>query len=58
MPKCEGLNHSCCVLAGIGVAVPALLPKAYTHYAAALLFAYFGYKLLREVRNVFFVASV
>jgi hypothetical protein len=29
---------------GIGVAVPTLLPKAYTHYAAALLFAYFGYK--------------
>jgi hypothetical protein len=29
---------------GIGVAVPALLPKTYTHYAAALLFAYFGYK--------------
>ncbi len=29
---------------GIGVAVPTLLPKTYTHYAAAALFAYFGYK--------------
>lgn len=35
---------------GIGVAVPALLPKFYTHYAAAALFAYFGVKLLREAR--------
>lgn len=35
---------------GIGVAVPALLPKVYTHYAAAALFAYFGVKLLREAR--------
>ncbi len=35
----------------IGAAVPALLPKLYTHYAAALLFAYFGVKLLREARE-------
>ena len=34
----------------IGVAVPTLLPKTYTHYAAAALFAYFGYKLLREAQ--------
>lgn len=33
---------------GIGVAVPALLPKQYTHYAAAGLFAYFGVRLLQE----------
>ena len=26
----------------IGVAVPALLPRAYTHYLAAALFAYFA----------------
>ena len=36
---------------GIGVAVPTLLPKAYTHYAAAALFAYFGVRLLREARE-------
>jgi putative Ca2+/H+ antiporter (TMEM165/GDT1 family) len=34
----------------IGVAVPALLPRVYTHYAAAALFAYFGGKLLLEAR--------
>lgn len=28
--------------------MPALLPKVYTHYAAAALFAYFGYRLIRE----------
>eukprot|EP00939_MAST-03C_sp_MAST-3C-sp1_P000422 g422.t1 len=32
----------------IGFALPALLPRSYTHYAAALLFVYFGIKLLRE----------
>jgi len=37
---------------GIGVAVPALLPKVYTHYAAAALFAYFGLKLLKEARDM------
>ena len=35
---------------GIGVALPALLPKEYTHYAAAALFVYFGVKLLQEAR--------
>jgi putative Ca2+/H+ antiporter (TMEM165/GDT1 family) len=34
----------------IGVALPALLPKEYTHYAAAALFVYFGVKLLQEAR--------
>ncbi|GAB5353463.1 hypothetical protein AAMO2058_000038100 [Amorphochlora amoebiformis] len=33
---------------GIGFALPNLLPKRYTHYAAVALFAYFGYKLLYE----------
>jgi putative Ca2+/H+ antiporter (TMEM165/GDT1 family) len=37
---------------GIGVAVPALLPKQYTHYAAAGLFAYFGIRLLHEAYNM------
>jgi len=32
----------------IGFALPNLLPKEYTHYAAVLLFSYFGYKLLAE----------
>jgi hypothetical protein len=36
----------------IGVAVPALLPKTYTHYAAAALFAYFGVRLLREASTM------
>lgn len=36
----------------IGVAVPTVLPKAYTHYAAAALFAYFGVKLLREAHSM------
>jgi putative Ca2+/H+ antiporter (TMEM165/GDT1 family) len=35
---------------GIGVALPTLLPRVYTHYAAAALFAYFGVKLLLEAR--------
>lgn len=37
---------------GIGVAVPTLLPKVYTHYAAAALFFYFGVKLLKEAREM------
>jgi len=32
----------------IGFALPALLPRSYTHYAATLLFVYFGIKLIRE----------
>ena len=32
----------------IGAVMPAVLPKIYTHYAAAALFAYFGYRLIRE----------
>jgi len=32
----------------IGFALPNLLPKVYTHYAAVLLFIFFGFKLLQE----------
>jgi hypothetical protein len=35
-----------------GVAVPTLLSRTYTHYAAACLFAYFGYKLIREASEM------
>jgi len=34
--------------AAMGFALPNLMPKKYTHYGAALLFLYFGVKLLRE----------
>ena len=32
----------------MGFALPALLPKLYTHYASVVLFLYFGYKLLSD----------
>jgi len=32
----------------MGYALPALLPKAYTHMASALLFVYFGLRLLKD----------
>ncbi|CAM9899869.1 unnamed protein product, partial [Choristocarpus tenellus] len=32
----------------LGFALPSVLPKAYTHYASALLFLYFGMKMLKE----------
>uniref|UniRef100_A0A7S3D9J8 GDT1 family protein n=1 Tax=Palpitomonas bilix TaxID=652834 RepID=A0A7S3D9J8_9EUKA len=32
----------------MGYALPALLPRQYTHYASAVLFLFFGYKLLKE----------
>jgi putative Ca2+/H+ antiporter (TMEM165/GDT1 family) len=32
--------------------VPTLLSRTYTHYAAAVLFAYFGFKLLKEAREM------
>uniref|UniRef100_A0A7S1CD49 GDT1 family protein n=1 Tax=Bicosoecida sp. CB-2014 TaxID=1486930 RepID=A0A7S1CD49_9STRA len=38
--------------AAIGWALPAILPKTYTHYAAVALFAYFGAKLLKEAREM------
>jgi putative Ca2+/H+ antiporter (TMEM165/GDT1 family) len=33
----------------MGFALPSLLPRAYTHYAACALFAVFGVRLLKEV---------
>ena len=32
----------------MGFALPSLLPRKYTHYASALLFVYFGLKLLKD----------
>lgn len=37
---------------GIGYALPALLPRVYTHIAGIVLFAYFGIKLLWDARNM------
>lgn len=34
--------------AALGFALPTILPKTYTHYASALLFLYFGLKMLKE----------
>lgn len=34
----------------MGHALPSMLPKTYTHYAAAALFFVFGLRLLRDVR--------
>lgn len=32
----------------MGIALPAFLPRRYTHYASAFLFLYFGLRLLKE----------
>lgn len=32
----------------LGYAVPSILPREYTHYASAILFLFFGYKLLKD----------
>jgi putative Ca2+/H+ antiporter (TMEM165/GDT1 family) len=45
---CGALLVMTALSTAIGVAVPAMLPRLYTHYAAAALFAYFGIKLLRD----------
>ncbi|CAM9365382.1 unnamed protein product, partial [Hapterophycus canaliculatus] len=34
--------------AALGFALPSFLPKTYTHYASALLFLYFGCRMLKE----------
>jgi putative Ca2+/H+ antiporter (TMEM165/GDT1 family) len=34
--------------AAIGFALPSVLPRQYTHYAATALFVYFGLKLVKE----------
>lgn len=38
--------------AGIGFALPSVMPRKYTHWAATGLFFYFGVKLLNEVREM------
>mmetsp|Transcript_19710 Transcript_19710/g.62801 ORF Transcript_19710/g.62801 Transcript_19710/m.62801 type:complete len:241 (+) Transcript_19710:75-797(+) len=35
----------------LGHMAPLLLPKAYTHYAAVLLFLFFGVRMLREAKD-------
>lgn len=35
--------------AAMGFALPNLIPRAYTHYAACLLFLLFGLRLLKDV---------
>merc|ERR1719261_2234148 len=35
----------------LGLALPSLLPRTYTHYASAGLFLYFG-RLLRDARSM------
>lgn len=42
---------------GIGVALPFLLSREYTHWAATLLFAYFGQRLLREAFEMLRIGS-
>ena len=32
----------------MGMALPNILPREYTHFASALLFLYFGFRLLKE----------
>jgi putative Ca2+/H+ antiporter (TMEM165/GDT1 family) len=36
----------------MGYALPALMPRAYTHMLGTALFAYFGLKLLYDAREV------
>jgi putative Ca2+/H+ antiporter (TMEM165/GDT1 family) len=36
----------------MGVALPSLLPRAYTHFASAILFLYFGCKLLKDAHEM------
>jgi putative Ca2+/H+ antiporter (TMEM165/GDT1 family) len=38
--------------AGMGFALPALLPKLYTHLASIFLFLFFGVKLIRDALNM------
>ena len=38
--------------AALGYALPSLLPRKYTHYASAMLFLYFGIRLLRDARSM------
>jgi Ca2+/H+ antiporter, TMEM165/GDT1 family len=36
----------------MGLALPSLLPRKYTHIASAILFLYFGYRLLNEAQEM------
>jgi len=36
----------------VGYTLPSLLPRAYTHFASAILFLYFGVRLLYESREL------
>merc|ERR1719399_2392179 len=36
----------------LGLALPSLLPRTYTHYASAGLFLYFGLRPLRDARSM------
>jgi len=36
----------------MGFALPNLLPKSYTHFASAVLFVYFGFKLLKDAYDM------
>jgi len=36
----------------IGVALPTLLPRRYTHYAASALFLFFGIRLLKDAQGM------
>ena len=38
--------------AALGFALPNLLPRQYTHYASALLFLYFGLRLLKDASGM------
>ncbi len=38
--------------AAAGTALPALLPRLYTHYASVALFVVFGIKLLRDASGM------
>jgi putative Ca2+/H+ antiporter (TMEM165/GDT1 family) len=45
-----GLMHTLSCL--LGIALPSLLPRKYTHFASAVLFVYFGVRLLKEASEV------
>lgn len=36
----------------MGYALPALLPRTYTHFASAVLFVYFGFRLLKDAYDM------
>lgn len=36
----------------MGLALPSLLPRKYTHFASAVLFLYFGFRLLKDAHEM------